>query len=167
MRPYGSPKQLESRRIEIVRKIVEEGMQVSEAAKRAQVNPRSIYRWLESYNQGGSMAIKAKKHVGPKPHLNEKQILKLEKILLKGALTYGFDSDLWTLPRMVEVVFKEFGVKYHPYGLGPLLRKRGWSFQKTAIKAKERNEIKIRNWIRCSWPRLKKSKDRKIHNYFH
>jgi len=157
MRPFGTPKQLERRRIAIVKMVEEEGMTAAAAAKRGQVSIRSVFNWLQQYRVEGSAGIQAKQHPGHPARLNSFQTKRLEKILLSGARTYGYDSELWTCRRVAEVIKKTFGVEYNVDYVGQILRRMGWSPQRPTKRAIERNESKILGWRRRSWPRIKKS----------
>ncbi|MBX7167948.1 MAG: winged helix-turn-helix domain-containing protein, partial [Pirellulales bacterium] len=66
----------------------------------------------------------------PKPaarRLSEDQCHQLCDILVAGLLAAGFDSDLWTCPRIAEVVRRKFGIAYHPDHLGRILHALGFS----------------------------------------
>lgn len=97
------------------------------------------------------------------PHPGRRRKLPLEKLrqvpeLLKsGALAHGYSTDLWTLPRIAEVLQKKMGVSYQPGYVWYLLRKLGWSCQKPKRYATERDEKAVARWVRQDWPRIKKS----------
>jgi transposase len=81
---------------------------------------------------------------------------RLEKKLLKGAQAAGFPTDLWTCPRVARLISSLFGVTYHVDHIGRLLHMLGWSPQKPERRAIERDEEKIRQWVKHQWPRIKK-----------
>lgn len=76
----------------------------------------------------------------------------LREELLKGPPAHGYATELWTLPRIGKLIEKRFGVRYHPGHLWWLLRRMGWSCQKPARQAKERDEAAIRAWREKRWP---------------
>jgi transposase len=78
------------------------------------------------------------------------------RILRKGALKAGFETERWTLKRIRDVVRRQFGVSYHPNYLAARLRASGWSPQIPAVRAKERDEELIRAWLEQDWPRIRK-----------
>jgi len=82
----------------------------------------------------------------------------LEDCLVQGPQAFGFSSDLWTCPRVAELVDRKFGVRYHVDHVGRLLRSMGWSPQKPERRARERDEQAIRGWIKEAWPRVKKKR---------
>ncbi|MFC1530037.1 winged helix-turn-helix domain-containing protein [Gemmatimonadota bacterium] len=77
-------------------------------------------------------------------------------MLLKGARIAGFPTDLWTCPRVVKVIQKQFGVSYHVDHVGRVLRSLGFSPQKPQRRAAERDEEVIQGWIREEWAPAKK-----------
>jgi transposase len=101
--------------------------------------------------------LKAKPHPGRQPKLTVAQRQELESLLLQGPLAHGYQTDLWTLKRIAEVVEKEFGVRYAPSAVWYVLRGVGWSCQKPEGRARERDEEAIVRWRQQDWPRIKKS----------
>ena len=77
-------------------------------------------------------------------------------LLQYGALTAGFDTDRWTLRRVRALILVEFGVDYHAHYVARRLKALGWSPQRPALYAKERNDELVRAWLRHDWPRIKK-----------
>jgi len=91
----------------------------------------------------------------PKLGLNAKQ--QLEKALLQGAQAHGFLNDLWTLPRVAQLIHRQCGVRLHPGHVWRVLGRMGWSIQRPAGKATQRDEAAIARWKKHTWPALKKS----------
>jgi transposase len=81
---------------------------------------------------------------------------RLERCLLAGAQAAGFAHELWTCPRVAELIKQEFGVRYHADHIGRLLRRLGWTPQRPVRRARQRDEARIQQWIKADWPRLKK-----------
>ncbi|GAB4577282.1 MAG: hypothetical protein Fur0022_00130 [Anaerolineales bacterium] len=77
--------------------------------------------------------------------------------LEQGALAAGFPTEQWTQARVKKVIEREFGVRYHRDYISRLLHRLGWSVQKPAVRAIERDEDLIRVWLAQDWPRIKKS----------
>ena len=157
MRTKGSAAELETRR-RLAGRLLLEGRKIGEVAKIVAASESSVKRWRRIVEKGGLEALKAKPHPGRKPRLNEKQKQRLTKILLAGPRKAGYRNDLWTCPRVAEVIAKKFGVKYHPAHVWKILRSLGWTPQKPEQRARERNEADIRRWRRQEWPRIKKGR---------
>ena len=106
----------------------------------------------------GARGLESKPHPGRPSRLTPRQKARLERRLLRGARANGFDTDLWTCPRIVDVIEEHFGVQYHVDHIPRLLASLGWSCQKPEKRAVERDEEAIANWIKKDWPRIKKSR---------
>jgi len=160
MRPKGSKAELEARRRRAVA-MLQEGLGVSEVARRVGVWPGSVTRWRQAYERAGEEGLKAKRHPGSKPKLPADQRQRLAELLLQGPLAHGYRTQLWTLARVAELIEKHFGVRYHPGHVWRVLRGMGWSCQKPERRARERDEEAIGRWRRQDWPRIKKSPPRR------
>ena len=156
MRPKGSAEALEMRRL-IAARLLQQGRGIREVARMVGVTPASVLRWKKALERGGIEALKAKPHPGKPPKLTDEQKRELENILLRGPLAAGFPTDLWTLKRVAQVIERQFGVKYHPSHVWKILRGMGWSAQKPERRARERDEVAIRQWQEETWPEVKKT----------
>ena len=155
MRPTGSPKSLQRRR-EHALKLLNEGYQPVEVARTVGVDRRSVRRWNAAYREQGSEGIAARPAPGHPPKLDLRAQGQLERILMKGAEAAGFSSNLWTCPRVAEIIRKRFRVRYHVDHIGRLLHSMGWTPQKPQRRAVERDEEAIQRWIKQDWGRIKK-----------
>ena len=156
MRPSGSPGALEQRRLRAIA-LLQEGYQSVEIARRLGVGRRSVRRWKAAFLKEGNGAIRAKRAPGRPAKLSQIAKKALEAVLLRGARAAGYATDLWTCPRVGQVIHKTFGVHYHVDHIGRLLHALGWSPQKPQRRAIERDEAAIRRWIKIDWPRVKKT----------
>ncbi|MGH8759814.1 MAG: IS630 family transposase [Burkholderiales bacterium] len=156
MRPAGSPQVLQQRR-ERALALLQDGYPPCDVASMLKVDRRSVRRWNAAYRQQGPKALQARPAPGRPPKLAARDKARLEKTLLKGAVATGFATDLWTCPRIAVAIAKQFGVHYHVDHIGRLMRALGWSPQKPARRAVERDEQAIANWVKSTWPGVKKT----------
>jgi transposase len=126
MRPHGSPAQLEQRRLKAVA-LSQEGLGSTEIARQLNTTPQSVCRWLAKYRLGGAAALAAIPPPGRPSKLTARQRQSLTKCLLKGARASGFPTDLWTCPRVAQVIEKRYGVHYHIDALPRVLASLGFS----------------------------------------
>lgn len=136
--------------------LLDQGRSQSEVARTLGVTPAAVSQWVKARREGGDEALRAKPHAGPKPKLNGHQLKRLGKILLRRPRRQGYLTELWTLPRVAEVIRKTFGVTYDPSGVWHVLNRMGWSCQKPERRARERDEQAIVQWRKQDWPRIKK-----------
>ena len=154
--PYtGSRKDAEQRRLRAMA-LLDRGQPQKQVAQTLGVTPAAVSQWVKARREGGDAALKAKPHPGPRPKLNEGQAARLEKLLLQGPRRHGYPTELWTCPRVAELIEKTFGVSYDPSGVWHLLTRMGWSAQKPERRARERDEGTIVTWRQKDWPRIKK-----------
>lgn len=155
MRTKGTAAELEVRR-RIAGKLLLEGRSASEVAQIVDVSLSSAKRWKKAVQSGGIEALGSKPHPGRKPYLDAKQRKQLVEILLQGPRKAGYKTELWTCPRVAEVIARRFGVQYHVDYVWQVLHNLGWSCQKPEQRARERNNEAIRRWRKYDWPRIKK-----------
>jgi len=132
MRPNGTPTQLERRRHKTVA-LREQGLTQAEIARRLKTTPRSVRRWLHAYRDGGRNALASKPAPGRPSHLTPRQRRALVQCLLKGACQAGFATDLWTCPRIAQVIVQRYGVHYHVGAIPRLMAGLGFSPSKTRV----------------------------------
>ena len=155
MRPTGSPRELERRRFRAL-ELMRQGYAPVDVARQLGVDRRSVRRWQASFRRGGARGLKARPAPGRPPRLQPPQKRQLERALLRGAQALGFASNLWTCPRVAELIHRRFGVRYHVDHVSRLLHGLGWSPQKPQRRAVERDEAGIARWVKQTGPAFKK-----------
>lgn len=160
MRPKGSPEVLEQRRRDAV-SMLKQGIRPAAVAKALKTSPVSVGRWRKAMEAGGVKALAAKPVPGRPPKLDPAQRQRIGQMLLKGPAHFGYQTELWTLERVAEVIARTFDVTYDPSQVWRILIALGWTCQKPESRARERDEKAVARWRRMDWPRIKKSrKDR-------
>jgi len=156
MRPRGCAELLEDRRRRALA-LLDEGLSLNEVGRRIGCSASSVMRWQEARRRGGQRALKVRFSPGRPPKLSRAQERALIRVLLKGAMAFGYANQLWTTARVAEVIWKQFCVRYHRDHVGRVLHSLGWSHQKPQKKALERKGAEIRRFVRQEWPRVKKT----------
>lgn len=144
-KPYHqcSPSDQEHIRHEVVALLVH-GPSIAGLARRYGVSRQTIYAWRDAANSASGLTRRPK---GPPCALREDQRASLREMLLKGAVHYGFNTNLWTLERVRQLVRREFGVRYAPRSLWHVLQVRlDFSPQKPERQAREANPQRIAAW---------------------
>jgi transposase len=136
----------------------ERGLSQSEIARQVRVGRQSVARWVQQYRAQGKSALRKAGRAGRKPRLSEKQRQQLEKLLVAGPERLGYETPLWSCPRVVDLIEREFQVRYHEGHVWKILVSLGWSPQRPEGRARERNEEQVRQWKKKVWPGLKKKR---------
>jgi transposase len=137
--------------------LLDEGRSLNEVARLIGCAPCSVMRWRDMRRRGGQQALRVRSSPGRPPKLSAANCRQLIKLLLRGAMTCGYPTQLWTTARIAEVIKKRFRVVYDRDHVGRLMHRLGWSHQKPQKRALERDEEKIRRFLREEWPRVKKT----------
>jgi transposase len=143
------------RRIESAR-LFRRGRSQAEVARELGVSRQAASRWHALWRAGGQTALAGVGRTGRKRKLTGDHLCRLEAILLAGARARGYETDLWTLKRIAQVIRREFGATYHAGHVWKVLGQLGWSCQRPERRARERDERAIRRWLHYRWPRIKK-----------
>ncbi len=155
MRPPGKAAALEQRRRKAI-ELLQQNMLIVDVAAAVHASTSSVRRWRDAYEAEGDAGLNSIPQLGRPPRLDEMQRKRLTRTLLKGARASGYANDLWTCPRVAEVIERLFGVHYHVDNIGKLLHRLGWSVQKPERRARERDDAAIVRWRQEEWPRIKK-----------
>ncbi|UBV45255.1 winged helix-turn-helix domain-containing protein (plasmid) [Deinococcus taeanensis] len=70
----------------------------------------------------------------------------------------GFETSAWTTLRIREVIGLKFGVWLNRGHLSRTLRHWGFSYQRPAVRAVERNEEEVATWVRVHGEALEKNR---------
>jgi transposase len=156
MRTPGSAEELERNRM-IAANMFEQGLKAVQVARSLEVDDQTVRRWRRVYTLKGREGLRGRKHPGRPPRLNLEQKEQLRQWLLKTPQEVGFaDKHLWTTQLIADLIQREFGVDYHHDHVGTMLHAMGFTHQKPARRAQERDEAKIAAWRREVWPDLLK-----------
>jgi transposase len=135
------------------------GRQPADVARELAVSIQTASTWRKAWAEGGKAALRGAGRAGRMPKLTEAQLKAVDAVLRKGAKASSYPSELWTLPRVAEVIAKSTGVTYHPGHVWRILRQMGWSRQRPARRAAERDQRAIDTWVKQRWPVVKKTPD--------
>jgi transposase len=153
MRTHGSAIELEKVRM-FAANMFEQGLSSISIAASLNVDVQTVRRWRRIFHALGRAGLGSRKHPGSKPRLNPQQRERLAELLLLTPGQCGFERYLWTTSLIADLIQREFAVSYHHDTVGFLLRDLGFSWQKPACRAKERDEVRIQAWRSQTWPEI-------------
>lgn len=153
-------KELERRRL-LGARLLRQGVPQAEVARRVGVHRQSVSRWAEQLRRGGREALHSASRTGRKPRLDPSELKRIVRALERGPQALGYETGLWTTGRVADLIERECGVKFSSVQAWRILRQLGWTPQRPAGRALERDEEKIRRWKRRRWPQIKKKPEKK------
>lgn len=146
---------LEARRCLAVQRALE-GYSKQDIADFLDVDARSVRRWLAAFRRHGSAGLAAQPARGRPPKLSPAQEKIVRRWLADNPTEHGFATELWSAPRLVQLIEQEWGISFHPDALTRWLRQRGFTPQKPRRSHRERDAQAIARWLAQDWPRIKK-----------
>jgi transposase len=155
-RRHGKPAELEQLRL-VAARMFEMGRPSREIATATGRDEQTIRAWRRVWRKAGVDGLRAKPHPGRAPKLTAEQWQAVLSMLLRPPRDFGYaDAYLWTTTLMARLIWDHFGVDFHHDYVGEMLHKLGWSCQRPAKRAKERDEAAIQHWRDVTWPDLLK-----------
>jgi transposase len=134
------------------------GKRQVDVVSRLGVSAQTASRWYWAWVEGGRAGLVGAGRAGRMRRLTDAQLAKVEAALARGPRANGFATEMWTLARVAEVIEAVTGVRHSQTQTWTILRERlGWSRQRPARRAVERDDEAIATWVKKDWPRIKKA----------
>lgn len=134
------------------------GVRQAEIARELGVCHQTVSDWHAIWKEGGKEALRGAGRAGRRRKLTDDQLAAVEAALEKGPKANGYATELWTLQRVAEVIERVTGIRYHRGHVWRVLREQlGWTRQRPARRAVERDDEAIDRWVRERWPKVKKT----------
>ena len=157
MRSKGTAATLEATRRLAVRQVLA-GQTQAAVAEVLGVHPVTVAKWVAHHRAGGDAGLAAKPTPGRPRFLTPEQDHQVRGWLADKPTAHGFPTDLWTARRVADLIRRRFGVAFHPNYLREWLTRRGYSPQRPARKARQRDDAAIAAWVATDWPRIQKKR---------
>ena len=119
-------------------KLLAKEVPAAEVARQVGVARQTVATWQRLLEEKGLAGLK-RRTLGRPRELSDAQCAVLGKLLVQGALAQGFPTELWTLPWVARLIKLRFGVAYSSGHIWHLLRRLGFSCQKPARRATQRD----------------------------
>ena len=134
----------------------QQGWKQSAIAAALGVSQGAVSQWIKRAQTHGVDGLRRVPPPGLPSRLQAWQKLALLEMLNAGAAAFGFRGALWTGRRVRALIQHYLGISYHPGHVTRLLKHWGFSLQKPARQARQRDEEAIARWRDETWPALKK-----------
>jgi transposase len=144
---------LEARRMQAAQWFAQ-GLSQGEVARRLGVSTAAVCQWYHAWQQGGVEALR-RQPSGRQPQLGQAQLAALKAALIAGPQAAGWSTNLWTLARIRELIWRRFGVRFSIGYVWKILVRLGMSPQRPQPRARERDEAAIAWWRDRHWPAKK------------
>lgn len=110
------------------------------------VTLQAVYKWIWKYREQGLKSLRSTIGCGAEPRLNEEQFKKLIQCLRRPATALGYETDLWSGPRVRHLIKKLFKIEYHSKHMPRFLHRLGLQLKKPERRALEQDPMEVRQW---------------------
>lgn len=136
--------------------LFKKGVSHAEISRLLGVTPAAVTQWRDAYAHGGKKALASKGPSGFPSKVTPKKRARFKAEILRGPLAHGYPTNLWTLPRLADVLARVTRVRFSEVWVWNIVRDLGFTPQKPQVKAKQRDEKAIAGWRAVTLPKLKK-----------
>ena len=142
-----------------VRAVIQQGLSKAETARVFGVSRTSVHSWITLYQENGEDGLTPKRPGRPKfggrlKGWQAATIVNIIKDHCPDQLKMPF--ALWTREAVRDLIHMKFGIRYSLGMVGRLLRRWGFTPQKPVTRAYERNDERIRDWLKRKYPALRR-----------
>ena len=137
---------------------VEKGQAKGEVAKLFGISRKAVGNWWKAYQKEGAKALKAKpkgRQEGQFRKLLPWQAAQIAKAVIDHhpeQLKLPF--VLWTREAVRQLIINRFAIALHITTVGDYLKRWGFTPQKPARRALQRNDAKVKQWLEEEYPAI-------------
>jgi len=125
-------------------------------AKFYHIHRSTLYRWLSKEKVHKSLERSRNPGSGRPSKLTNDEIKKLTHFILKPASQYGYETDFWTIRRIIDIAKKYLKIKISKTSMYELLYNEYYSYKKPEKRYYEANEEAQKEWIKKEIPKIKR-----------
>ena len=132
------------------------GMPRTDVAAAFGIDRTTLFRWMQRYEAEGEAGLSRKVGSGRRRKLEELTEEEVRCLVLKGAMYFGYETDLWTVARLRRVITEEFSIKLSKNTVWRRLRDAGLTYQKPEREYYEIDEASRKKWMRYEVPKIRR-----------
>jgi transposase len=144
-------------RVRAVRAVVENGLSVTEVARSYGTNRTTVHRWLARFYSEGDEGLVRRPVPGRPRKMPDWDAPALRTIVMSPASSFGYETDFWTTPRLIQVVATELGVTVSKQTMMRRLHEAGLTYQKPEREYFELSEEERAQWRRYELPKIRRA----------
>lgn len=141
------------KRIHVLLALCEE-MSVREIADMLALGEQTVRDYRNQFLCKGVFSLTYKRSPGRPSKLTKTQRKEMAELIKATPQASGYTSGCWNTPMIQDLIYRRFGVMYHPHYIATLLHNMGFSYQKARFVSDHLNEAKRLEWRHTQWPRI-------------
>lgn len=136
---------------------VQRRISVCDVAEAYGMDRTTVYRWVSRHRQDGENGLLRKSGSGRPRKLQGFGTEQFWDVILQPASHFGFETDLWTVGRVQQVVQEQGGVTLSKNTIWRRLREAELTYQKPERQYFEIDEEAREEWVHTEVPRIRKT----------
>jgi transposase len=141
-------------RIRAVEAVLVRGFAIGDTADAYGADRTTLFRWIQRYREHGENGLHRRTGSGRPRKLSECEGRELWNIVLQPATTFGYETDLWTVGRVHQIVREKLGVVVSKNTIWRRLREAGLTYQKPEREYVETDHGAGLEWLQCELPKI-------------
>jgi transposase len=119
------------------------------------IQQSTLFGWLARYRRGGWSALDAHKRGGRPPKLTGKMMSWIyNTVATQDTRQLQFPFALWTSLMVVELIWRQFHIRFSKASVYRLMNHLGLSPQKLLWRAFQKDPQKVGKWIKEEYPKI-------------
>jgi transposase len=136
---------------------VERGLPIGQVADTFDVDRSTLFRWLQKYQTNGEDGLQRQVGSGRPRLLEDLEEKDLRWIVMHPASDFGYETDLWTVGRLQQVIEEVLEVKVSKDTVWRRLRDAGLTYQKPERQYFQIDEKARQKWLRTEVPQIRQT----------
>jgi transposase len=136
---------------------VNRGMAVGQVADAFNVDRTTLFRWCQKYETDGQEGLQRKPGSGRPRLLEDLEEDDLRRIVMFPASDFGYETDLWTVGRLRQVIEELYEFKLSDNTVWRRLRDAGLTYQKPERQYFQVDEKARQRWLRNEVPQIRRA----------
>lgn len=132
--------------------VIEKKQSIDDVATIMNLSRGTIRRWVNWYRRDGEESLDTRKASGARPLIDYRKEIWLKHTVLNSTPTdFGYDTSLWTLKLLAEVLKQEFGISVYESTVWNHLRRLGLSCQAPSYRAYGYDPDEVKAFLERKW----------------
>lgn len=133
---------------------ISRGLPKGEVAEAYGIDRATLYRWV---SRSKTMGLLRKVGSGRPRLLEDLTTAALVNVVLQPAISFGYETDLWTIGRLHRVIQEKYQTEISHDTIWRRLREAGLTYQKPERQYFQMNEDSRKEWMQSEAPRIRRT----------
>lgn len=145
-------------RLRAVQAVLDQCLPITTVALAYGIDRATLHRWIARYKSAGGIQGLRRSPVSGRPRkMAVIDRATLQAIVLAPAIQYGYETDFWTIRRLIQVIESQCGVTVSKQTVMRRLHEAGLTYQKPEREYFELSHEERQEWVRTTVPRIRRA----------